>query len=227
MSLLKIATTADGSHTLIHEGLDETYHSIHGAIQESTHVFIQNGLHYALERFNLNEIKILEIGFGTGLNALLTLLDPEAKALPVFYDTIEAFPLKMELVHQLNYPYILGQEDIKEKFIEMHLAPWDQTYSLTGNFTIRKVQAELQRATLTNNNYDIVYFDAFAPSKQPELWRFEILEKVVKALKHQGIFVTYSAKGQLKRDLKSLGLQVEILKGPPGKLQMIRAILNP
>jgi len=222
--LLKRIETADGSHTLFHKQLHETYHSIHGAIQESRHVFIKHGLQHWAATTRLSEVNILEVGFGTGLNALLTLLDEPTHKIVKHYDAIEPFPLSRDYTDFLNYPFLLEKVEGQSMFDKLHGAAWGEFCILTSNFTIRKILAEIQGITLESNRYDVVYFDAFAPSKQPELWSLGVLKSLADSLKPFGIFVTYSARGQLKRDLKSLGLQVETLKGPPGKAQMVRAI---
>jgi tRNA U34 5-methylaminomethyl-2-thiouridine-forming methyltransferase MnmC len=220
MDYLEIITTSDGSHTLRNKHLNETYHSIHGAVQESTHVFINAGLeHYSKNQRDKN-ISILEVGFGTGLNALLTLQHAIQHNLNIRYTTLEPFPLTMDVWPKLNYGDRVQSE---HHFRLLHEVGWDSEVTLVPEFTILKVNAPLQAVQL-KHNYDIVYYDAFAPMVQPELWVYEALKKVVKALKAGGIFVTYSAKGQLKRDLKNLGLNVETLPGPPGKNEMVRGV---
>lgn len=221
--MLQLLSTSDGSHTIKNLEFNETYHSIHGAIQESNHVFIRNGLHYMLENHQPEEIRILEVGFGTGLNALLTFLDKKRNHLPVVYDGVEAFPLSMDLVGQLNYPNCLEDSEGSSFFLKMHEAKWNEPISITQNFTICKVHSDIQKTTLKKRHYNIVYFDAFAPKTQPELWDINALRPIVESLQKGGVFVTYSAMGQLKRDLMTLGLLVETLKGPPGKAQMVRA----
>lgn len=222
--MLKLLTTSDGSHTLQHELLQETYHSIHGAIQESAHVFIRHGLHYALDRDKPTSLSILEVGFGTGLNALLTILEQSAANVSIGYDTVEAFPVPNNQIRLLNYPERIGSAVARSLFNEIHECPWGKAHVLKAGFTIRKIHSDVRQTQLQKSHYDIVYYDAFAPGKQPELWTLEIISLVVGLLKPRGIFVTYSAKGQLKRDLLSLGMKLEVQKGPPGKAEMIRAI---
>lgn len=216
MDDLEIITTSDGSHTLRNKQLNETYHSIHGAVQESAHVFIKNGLQCYCEQLRSKNISILEVGFGTGLNALLTLQYAIKHQLQVRYTALEPFPLTQEVWSKLNY----GERG-EGQFKALHEAEWDGEVFLTSAFTIHKHAQTLQDVEL-GGNYDVIYFDAFAPAVQPELWTYASLEKAVKLLKSGGVFVTYSAKGQLKRDLKSLGLTVETLAGPPGKNEMVR-----
>lgn len=221
MDALEIITTSDGSHTLRNKQLNETYHSIHGAVQESTHVFIRNGLEYFHHQTQATGIAILEVGFGTGLNALLTLGYVMSNKVRVRYHTLEPFPLPEDVWSALNY----GGSD-QQYFNALHEVPWEQEQSVVPEFTICKRKTSLQDASL-GDRYDVIFFDAFAPSVQPELWEYASLKKVVERLKPGGVFVTYSAKGQLKRDLRSLGLVVETLPGPPGKLQMVRGVIGP
>lgn len=200
--MLKVITTSDGSHSLLNEELDETYHSRHGAVQESMHVFIKNGLEY----FPGNDVNIFEVGFGTGLNALLSAQSSKN----VNYTSIEAFPLEESVYSQLNY-------EPRDLLISLHANPKLET----RNFKLNRLHTTLQLIQV-EPVYDIIFFDAFAPSKQPEMWELPMIEKVCNALTRGGLFVTYCAKGQLKRDLKSLGMEVETLPGPPGKKEMVR-----
>lgn len=216
MSTLKIITTRDGSHSLLHEQLNETYHSIHGAMQESVHVFIKHGLEVIIG----NEIHILEVGFGTGLNALLTLRHSIQKKQTIYYTSLEAFPVEETTWSQLNYAETAEE---KQWFEKLHRASWNEWTVFQPDFHLRKLHTTIQVSKLEKNHYDLIYFDAFAPGKQPEMWELPVLQKTTDALKAGGLFVTYCAKGQLKRDLKTLGLKVETLQGPPGKKEMVRA----
>lgn len=225
MNRLTIIDTHDGSHSLLNEALNETYHSTHGAIQESLHVFITNGLHHWLHKSHKNEISILEIGFGTGLNALLTLRESIDQKIKVCYTSVEAFPIPMEVVTQLNYPEQIVLPGSQNWFEQMHVAEWDASTAITSDFILEKRRGKIQETTFDERAYDLIFFDAFAPAKQPEMWGMEILEKVISTLRPAGTFVTYCAQGQLKRNLKSLGMQVESLPGPPGKREMTRAQL--
>lgn len=221
MSDLEIIVTSDGSHTLRNKELRETYHSVHGAVQESMHVFIKNGLEYFFRDRKPKKVSILEIGFGTGLNALLAWQFATQNRLATVYTTLEPFPLPQDVWCQLNY----GQQDnATEPFSALHHAAWDAQMFLSEEFVLHKIKNTLEQSDLAER-YDVIFYDAFAPSVQPELWNFESLRKVITTLNAGGVFVTYSARGQLKRDLKTLGLTVETLAGPPGKKEMVRGLL--
>jgi tRNA U34 5-methylaminomethyl-2-thiouridine-forming methyltransferase MnmC len=218
LNTIKIIITDDGSHSLLNEAMDETYHSRHGAVQESRHVFIEQGFHAFVKAQKPKSISILEVGLGTGLNALLTLTEAIENEIVVDYTSLETFPLGQEVWKNLNY------HDPHNLFKELHQADWDKKCDIHTYFKLLKVRKSLQAVHLGLLSYDVIYFDAFAPNKQPEMWEFPILEKVVKTMQSGSMFVTYCAKGQLKRDLKSLGLIVESLPGPPGKREMVRAL---
>lgn len=218
---LNLIITEDGSHSLRVPELNETYHSSHGAIQESTHVFIKHGLNHWYENHPNKGIKIFEVGFGTGLNAYLSALEAAKQGLHIDYHSIELYPIGANIASQLNYPKLLN--DHMPLFNSLHEAAWEESVLINNRFTLRKMNASLLEFTF-EDRYDIIYFDAFAPSKQPELWNYPIIEKCYQALNKNGIFVTYSAKGQLKRDLKAAGFTLETLPGPPGKFEMVRAI---
>jgi tRNA U34 5-methylaminomethyl-2-thiouridine-forming methyltransferase MnmC len=224
MSNLDIILTSDGSHSLLNTELNETYHSTHGAIQESIHVFIKNGLEYFEQTHKSTEISILEVGFGTGLNALLTLERNLSQLPKIYYESLEAFPVDEETIRKLNYPKALDFLQADEYFKLLHQSPWDNQASITDSFSLVKRHVKIQDIDLGLEKFDVIYFDAFAPSKQPEMWEFLILRKIEQSMKPHGVFVTYCAKGQLKRDLRSLGLTVETLPGPPGKKEMVRAV---
>ena len=218
MNTIKIIVTGDGSHSLFNEALDETYHSRHGAVQESLYVFIEHGFRHFVRTQQPKLISILEVGFGTGLNALLTVAEAIESNIPVAYTALETYPLSQEVWVKLNY------SDNNNLFNELHQSEWERWNQINSHFRLLKLEKSLQDVELDPGQYDLVYFDAFAPNKQPELWELTMLDKVVKTLKSGGMFVTYCAKGQLKRDLKSLGLIVESLVGPPGKREMVRAL---
>jgi tRNA U34 5-methylaminomethyl-2-thiouridine-forming methyltransferase MnmC len=219
----RIITTDDGSSSVYLPLLNETYHSFHGAIQESRHVFIRNGLEHWIKGNTGRAVHILEIGFGTGLNAILTLESVASHTTNVHYTTLEAFPLPAEILNGLNYKSQFSSTNLSVLFDAMHHGPWEEPYKINNQFLLEKKECKLEDYW-PNKEIDVVYFDAFAPSKQPELWTLTMLEKTTAALSSGGIFVTYCAKGQLKRDLKSLGMTVETLPGPPGKKEMVRAM---
>jgi tRNA U34 5-methylaminomethyl-2-thiouridine-forming methyltransferase MnmC len=220
---VKIIQTEDGSHSLFVPELNETYHSFHGAYRESIHVFMLYGLEAWYSRNpDRFPIRIFELGFGTGLNAWLTLVWAEQYHVPVLYHTIEPFPLEKEIYSQLNYIEVdTSIYHYAPYFKRLHEAPWNEGRIFSEYFNMKKDQTTLAEAVLYPA--DVVFFDAFAPNKQPELWTKEALGKVVDAMNPGGIFVTYCAKGQVKRDLAELGLTVETLPGPPGKKEMVRA----
>lgn len=219
--MLQIIKTKDGSVSLLNSELNETYHSIHGARQESMHVFIKEGLKFFSDQNKKTPVRILEIGFGTGLNALLTATYAAEHRIGIEYSTLEAFPINESLWQQLNF----AQSDKEaEVFFRLHHEPWEQWTEIIPGFMLRKINTTLQLASFDHNYFDLVYFDAFAPNKQPEMWTLPMLQKTIEALTSGGVFVTYCAKGQLKRDLASLGTTVQTLSGPPGKREMIRAI---
>jgi tRNA U34 5-methylaminomethyl-2-thiouridine-forming methyltransferase MnmC len=217
---VELITTSDGSHSLLNTSLDETYHSRHGAVQESNYVFLKQGLDYFIEQNSPAKIAILEIGFGTGLNAWLTFEHLQSNKAIIEYTSLETLPLPEKIWKSLNYA---TSEDEKSNFSKIHSAAWNQRVQITGQFHLHKIETRLQDF-VTDKLFDIIYFDAFAPNKQPEMWEFAMLKKVTGYLSQNGVFTTYCAKGQLKRDLKSLVLQVETLAGPPGKKEMVRAV---
>ncbi len=218
---MKIFLTGDGSHSIHLPELNETYHSIHGAIQESKHVFIEAGLKYWLSaNKKTTTLKILEFGFGTGLNALLTAMECDIIGRNIAYHSLEKFPITPELVNALNYGNRLQNNPL---FSKLHSVAWNKEQRITANFSLKKIEVDFHDYG-TDNYYNIIYFDAFAPGKQPELWTKIILQRCYNFLAKDGVFITYSAKGQLKRDLTELGFSVESLPGPPGKFEITRAI---
>ena len=214
---LQIIITEDGSHSLKNTILDETYHSIHGAIEESIYVYIKAGLEHVLSK-GPEFLNLLEIGFGTGLNTLLTAIYAGVK---IEYTAVENYPLKREEYLMLNYAAQLRVD--QQLFTSIHECRWDELIALEDNFSLKKISADIRNIDLEKSKYDLVYYDAFAPGKQPEMWELPLLKKVYKGMNEEGVLVTYCAKGQVKRDLKSLGLNVESLPGPPGKFEMVRA----
>ncbi len=213
--------TGDGSHTLYHPVLDETYHSRKGALTESLHVFIQEGMQY-LEG-TLAEIQILEIGFGTGLNAILALQEAETKKYKVHYTSLELYPLTADIAAKLNYRQFLAPW-LHTWFEQLHTINWQDTHALTQHFTIQKVPQGLEHYNPFNDSFDLVFFDAFAPQKQPDLWALPHFVKLYSALRPGGVLVSYCASGEFRRNLKAAGFDVHKIPGPPGKREMVRAI---
>ena len=213
----EIVITKDGSHSVYFPELDEHYHSVHGAITESLHVFIDAGL----KQCEKNDIRILEMGFGTGLNALLTLANANESGRSVHYTGIEKYPLQPVIINSLNYESITdspGSGILKL----MHDSPWGEEIMILPGFILKKIQCDMQELD-QKNEFDLVYFDAFAPDKQPELWTDKIFRRIFLAMKPHSILTTYSSKGLVRRNLKAAGFRVEKLPGPPGKREMTRA----
>jgi tRNA U34 5-methylaminomethyl-2-thiouridine-forming methyltransferase MnmC len=220
----KVITTKDGSSTIFWEELNETYHSIHGAWQESEHVFIKEGLVWYANQFPAQKhISIFEVGLGTGLNAILTLkYCIQNPNMQVSYYSIEPYPLTWEELSNLNYKELLSGE-LQQYFDYLHQCKWAITHQILPSFAFYKSQQTLQSFS-ASPNFDIVYFDAFAPTKQSEMWEVASLSTAVALLKEHGILVTYCAKGSFKRNLKSLGMQVQSPHGAAGKREMTRGV---
>jgi tRNA U34 5-methylaminomethyl-2-thiouridine-forming methyltransferase MnmC len=218
----KIVITGDGSHTLAIPEMNVTYHSIHGAVQESRHVFIDAGLRNLLKQFSNEQIKILEVGFGTGLNALLTAIEVEKSATSIYYAALEPFPISIEEANSLNYCEQLGRKDLQGDFIKLHECEWNKGLVFTENILVHKSNYSLQKFE-SSTPFDLIYYDAFAPVAQPDLWTKEIFEKLFRMLSHNGILVTYCSKGDVRRAMLAAGFQVKKLKGPPGKREILRA----
>lgn len=216
----EIELTADGSHTLFVPELNEHYHSVNGAVQESTHIFINTGLHHCRKK----DIHIFEVGFGTGLNALLTLIDIQNTQRTVHYTTIEAFPLPDSIIQNLNHAKKYS-DDIQRLYHNLHKADWGKEVQIAPNFFLTKIKANFTQFNLTtiNEPVDIIYFDAFAPDKQPDMWTQQIFDNLFNISHSQGILVTYCAKGIVRRMMQQAGFIVERLPGPPGKREMLRA----
>jgi tRNA U34 5-methylaminomethyl-2-thiouridine-forming methyltransferase MnmC len=212
----EIIYTEDGSHTLFVPELKEHYHSTYGAIQESRHVYLKEGLKYS----PANPVIIFEVGFGTGLNALLTLLYANESKRFVNYSSIELFPVSNQIVKKLNYSYLLEAAD---SFNKLHEAEWNKTIKISEYFSLHKINADLTSYELDVNS-DVVYFDAFAPNIQPEMWTEAIFNKLFQSMNKDGILTTYSSKGKIKRIMQDAGFHVEKIAGPPGKREMLRGI---
>ena len=211
---VELKLSDDGSHTLYVPELDEHYHSVFGARTESMHVFIRHGL----KTLNKKEIKILEIGFGTGLNALLTALNKDDRNIE--YHSLEKYPLSAELENSLIFSPEQTEEETK-LFEKIHAAEWNKPVTVMPGFTLLKLEADLLTVKF-NDSFDLVFFDAFAPDIQPELWTEKVFRKLFEAMNENGILTTYSAKGSVRRTLQKTGFEVERLPGPPGKREMLR-----
>ena len=215
-----LITTADGSSTLHSNQFDALYHSKHGAIQESQVVFIEAGLHQKMLQHTA--LSILEMGFGTGLNALLTYLEAERHDLHITYTGVEAYPISLALAQQLNYIEQLGASPVDAAaFLQMHAADHEHQ-AISGRFSFGKAIQPFETVT-ADGRYDIVYYDAFAPAVQPQLWNAEAFQRAFQALRPGGLLPTYCAKGVVKRTLKANGFEVEALPGPIGKREITRA----
>jgi len=224
----EIIITADGSSTIHIPEWNEQYHSKHGAIQEAYHVFIKHGLHYYIESdfFSLEmseKVSILEIGFGTGLNALITLLESLKLETAINYVGVEGYPVLVNEIEKLNYALELNANP--SIFSKLHQSSWEEAHKISEYFTITKQEKffdDIEDAGL----YNIIYFDAFGARVQPELWTEPIFKKMYNALKNKGVLVTYSAKGSVRRAMQAVGFSVEKLPGPPGKREMLRGVKN-
>lgn len=213
----EIVITQDGSHSIYVQSLDEHYHSVHGAITESQHVFIEAGL----KQFKNRHIRILEMGFGTGLNALLTLAETNESNISIYYTGIEKYPLESTIIESLNYESIIDPT-WKGMLKLIHDSPWQQEVLIKPEFILKKLQCDMHEMELADE-FDLVYFDAFAPEKQPELWTEDLFRQIFMSMRSNSILTTYSSKGMVRRNLKAAGFQVEKIPGPPGKREMTRA----
>lgn len=217
----ELQLTADGSHTLFVPSLNEHYHSVNGAVQESLHIFIGAGLHTV----GKEELRILEIGFGTGLNAFLTLCEVMQPSGGLYrhrhidYYTVELYPLGREITGQLNYA---ERDDLCKAlwFEQLHAAPWDRAVELTDRFTLYKIAGDCLSCELPEN-IDLIYFDAFAPGKQPRLWEVDMFERLYVCAAPGARIVTYCAKGEVRRRMQAAGFRMERLPGPPGKRHIL------
>ncbi len=230
--LSEIELTADGSHTLFVPSMDEHYHSVNGAKTEAEHIYIN----YGLRKSSAYPLHILEIGFGTGLNAYLTLLETQKLHRKTIYTSLELYPLSLEVIRQLNYPDVIYPE-YANLYYDLHQAKWNEPCKITSDFTILKQNFDFTHITHPSDSekwsmeimndqpifYDVIYFDAFAPEKQPEMWNQELFNALYASTNHNGILMTYCAKGVVRRMLQSAGFTVERLPGPPGKREVLRA----
>ena len=215
----EIIITSDGSTTIHMPDWNEQYHSKHGAIQEAYHVFIKNGL----ETHSGKSLSILEIGFGTGLNCFITLIEAAKQNLKIEYTGVEAYPILEDEILQLNYVSELEARNFSHKFEEMHLFDWDSKQKVHDDFFLTK-RKQFINDIEDIDAFDLIYFDAFGARVQPELWTEEIFKKMYDSLKKDGVLVTYSAKGSVRRAMIAVGFTVTRLPGPPGKREMLHAV---
>ena len=217
-----IIENPEGLKTLYRQDINETYHSQHGAIQESMHVFIEAGMRFWIKTKQQKKLSILEIGFGTGLNAILSFIEAEKQGIQVHYTGLETMALPYDLISKLDYQ-AHWDKDHETKYAAMHVGEWESNLTIGTNFILQKRLIAIENFE-TNEQFDLVYFDAFAPDKQSELWDLAIFQKIFQLVNIGGILVTYSAKGDVRRNLLAAGFEVEKLEGPPHKRHMLRAV---
>jgi len=213
----ELVVTDDGSHTIFVPELNEHYHSIHGAVQESSLVYIRNGLGFS----EADPVNIFEVGFGTGLNALLSAIYSSDNKRIINYTSLEKYPLPVSVINRLNHFSFAGESG-KNIFNKIHGARWGSPERITEYFILNKIECDLVKDRI-EGKFNLIYFDAFGPDKQPEVWTDAVFKKIASITEEGGIFVTYSCKGEVKRTLKANGFRITILPGPPGKREMIRA----
>ena len=217
---MEIINTADGSHTIYVPGMNEQYHSVNGAITEAEYVYVDKGYRFC----DSPEPVVFEVGFGTGLNCLLTALESEKMQRKTRYIGIEKYPLNTEIISQLNYCQLISA-DAETIFNKIHASQWNTVVTISPFFSLLKIEADLLLFDpVFAEKCDVIYFDAFGPDKQPEMWTPAIFDKIAGLISDGGVFVTYSAKGEVRRNLVDCGLVMERLPGPPGKFQMLRGI---
>lgn len=220
-----LKTTDDGTPTLYNSRLGEHYHSTHGALQESQHIFIDLALRHRLSMpYDTSEgLRVLEYGFGTGLNALLTLRESIANDLRIRYTTLELYPLEAEIYERLDYPLpTVNGRSAKSLLMDLHLSPWGEATCLSGSFALEKIHTDCE-LYIPQEGLDLIYFDAFSPEVQGHLWAEAIFERLYRASRVGAMLTTYCAKGEVRRRLERAGWYVERLPGPPGKREMLRA----
>ena len=225
MDNIKVLLTKDGSHTVYNCALDESYHAYNGALTESEYVYIEHGLNYYLQQSkhpSNKNIRILEFGFGTGLNTILTLAESRQSDCKIHYTSAEPYPLPDDVIRHLNHGQLI-KNDFEALFNQVHNAKWDEDVNLTDAFTIHKAHLKIEELPNYGPQFDILFYDAFAPSKQPEAWTFDVLKRCSDLLSPEGLLVTYCANGQFKRNLKSLGFELVQIEGPMGRKEMTRA----
>ena len=216
--MIEIERTDDGSNTLYVPELNEHYHSTKGAVTESKYIFVEQGFNHLSKK----SVSILEVGFGTGLNAILTFIEADNKGVNTIYDTIEKYPLDKTIIEKLDYLPIIGEEN-KDRFNNIHSSQWDKDIELSPFFTLHKINGDFTSYNFIRK-YDVIYFDAFAPEKQPEMWTQDIFNQMYNLLNPGGVLTTYCAKGIIRRMLQAAGFKTERLPGPPnGKREILRA----
>lgn len=217
---MEIQITKDGSHTLVSKEFGELYHSHNGSIQEALHIFIKHGL----EANSSKSINIFEMGFGSGLNAILSYYYSKSNKVQVNYSSIEAYPIKTEIAKQLNYNDYIKEDEFDEDFNKLHLVKWDEEIKISNTFSLLKIHNTIESLDIeTLDKVDIIFYDAFAPEAQLHLWEKDVLTKMYNLLKPGGFLITYCAKGVFKRTLKEIGFTIEALPGPIGKREITRA----
>ncbi len=225
MNDFSVFITDDGSHSLYVPLLDETYHSSFGAITESEHIFIRAGLdHFFRSHPGQNSLSIFEMGFGTGLNALLTYRYALKNHICLKYISIESNPLQPDFATSLNYPEQLAFENSRKIFHALHESPWEREVKIADLFSFKKVHQKIEDYKIQPGKVEVIYYDAFAPGVQPHIWDRAILSGMYEMLMTGGVLATYCAQGKFRRDLAAVGFHVEKLPGPPGKKEIVRAV---
>lgn len=215
----EVVETEDGSKTIHLPTINESYHSTHGAVQEAKHVFIKSGF----DEIKKKSFSVLEIGFGTGLNSIITFIEGKKKGKTINYTGLEAFPISKEEMNELGYFKLDEFSNYKEVYLNLHSTDWEKPVQISDEFSLLKIHQPLIDFSPESASFDLIYFDAFGPDIQPEMWTVEVFKKMYESLKSEGILVTYSAKGQVRRNMLSVGFEVEKIPGPPGKREMLRA----
>ncbi len=217
----QLVITGDGSHTLFASDLQDHYHSTFGAVQESNHIYIESAL--KAHPSNRKMVNVLEIGFGTGLNALLTWQQSYLQKMKIQYVTIEPHPVELAMALRLNYPDFIDIQDSVSIFKKLHQAAWGEGVVISEYMRFTKMDTAIQEASLEPMRFDIVYFDAFGPEAQPELWTVPVFQKIYDSMALDSVMTTFSSKGSVKRAMQEAGFNIELLDGPPGKRTITRA----
>jgi tRNA U34 5-methylaminomethyl-2-thiouridine-forming methyltransferase MnmC len=217
-NLIEIFQTEDGSKSLLRKDIGESYHSHFGALTETNTIYIDYGFRYFCCLDNKEQVNVLEIGFGTGLNAIATLKNSNQRK--IFYQTIELYPIAQSIAENLSYG---EQLSLKEEFDLLHKCDWEEVVSINSDFKIKKCEADACSYDLPKDFFDVVYFDAFSPEKDSDLWSEDMFLKVYDSLKKGGVLTTYCCKGEIKRRMKKAGFSITKLPGPKGKREILRA----